>query len=84
MEIPWDKITTLAIALTIIICATALAAWNIASWNDVYTIFLIILAGIGFLTSGYYAGEAKAYRRIFDVLGGETYGQLQAKLQKKE
>lgn len=67
MEIPWDRVTVLVLALAIIVCSTFLAFYRIADWNDVYTIFLIVLAGVGFGTAGVFYGEAKAYREALEL-----------------
>lgn len=66
MDIPYDKIMMVIIALAVIYASTQLAISGVAPWNDVYTLFLIILSGIGFMSAGYYAGEARAYRRMYE------------------
>jgi len=67
LDVPWNRITVLVLALAIIFCSTVLALYSIADWNDVYTIFLIVLTGIGFGSAGVYYGEAKAYKYALDV-----------------
>ena len=69
LQVPWDRIIILIIGLAVIASATYLAASDIAPWGDVFTIFMVILTGFGFLTAGYYAGRASTYERIFERLG---------------
>ena len=68
IEIPWQQLTVTFLAALIVYCSFQLAAWNIAPWHDVFTIFLIILSGIGFITSGIYYGQAKAYRETLKMM----------------
>ena len=65
----FDRVIMLVMALAVIICATYLAASEIAPWEDVFTIFMVILTGFGFVTAGYYAGRARTYEGIFQDLG---------------
>lgn len=68
-QVPWDRIIMLVIALAIITSATYLAASDVAPWGDVFTIFMVILTGFGFLTAGYYAGRASAYESMLERKG---------------
>ncbi|MEM2281443.1 MAG: hypothetical protein QXZ68_05585, partial [Candidatus Bathyarchaeia archaeon] len=61
-EVPWQTVIVANLVALIIICATVLAYFKVASWQDVFTIYLIVLSGLGFATSGMYYGQAKAYR----------------------
>jgi len=61
-EVPWQTVIVANLIALIIICATILAYVRVASWQDVFTIYLIVLSGLGFATSGMYYGQAKAYR----------------------
>jgi len=62
--VPWQNILTVFTVALIIVSATILAANNVAPWQDVYTIYLIILAGLGFVTTGFYYGKTRAYEQI--------------------
>jgi len=64
LAIPWQNILTAFTVALIILSATYLAANNIAPWQDVYTIYLIVLAGLGFVTTGFYYGKTRAYEQI--------------------
>jgi hypothetical protein len=68
VEIPWQSVLTAALVALIVVCSSALAFYRIADWRDVYTIYLIILAGLGFMTSGIYYGMAKAYREALTLI----------------
>jgi len=68
MEIPWQQLTVTFLAALIVYFSFQLAAWNIAPWHDVFTIFLVILSGVGFITSGIYYGEARAYRETLRLI----------------
>jgi len=68
LEIPWQSVLTAALVALIVVCSSALAFYHIADWRDVYTIYLIILAGLGFMTSGIYYGMAKAYREALTLV----------------
>jgi len=67
MEIPWDRLSMVAIAVVVICAATYLASATIAPWDDVYTLFLIILTGMGFMQASYYAGKAKAMQEALEA-----------------
>jgi len=64
LAIPWQNILTVCTVALIILSSTYLAANNIAPWQDVYTIYLIVLAGLGFVTTGFYYGKTRAYEQI--------------------
>jgi hypothetical protein len=66
MDIPYDKIMMLVVAVAIIVASTELTLNGVAPWHDVYTLFLIILSGLGFMSAGYYAGEAQAYKKMYE------------------
>jgi hypothetical protein len=68
MEIPWQQLTVTFLAALIVYFSFQLAAWSIAPWHDIFTIFLVILSGIGFITSGIYYGEARAYRETLKLI----------------
>jgi hypothetical protein len=68
MEIPWQSVLTAVLVALIVVCSSALAFYRIADWRDVYTIYLIILAGLGFMISGIYYGMAKAYREALTLV----------------
>lgn len=64
-----DKEYSVVILLSlIIICASVLVYVGKADWKDLYTIFLIVLAGLGFGIAGTYYGEAKAYREALEMI----------------
>jgi membrane protease YdiL (CAAX protease family) len=71
MGIPLNQILVAVLAGLIILSATFLAAWGIADWRDVYTLYLVILSGLGFLSAGVFYGEARAYREAFLRVSGE-------------
>jgi len=64
LQIPWQNVLTICTVALIILSSTYLAANNIAPWQDVYTIYLIVLAGLGFVTTGFYYGKTRAYEQI--------------------
>lgn len=67
-EIPWQNIITANLVALIIICATVLAYTGVANWRDVFTIYLIVLAGLGFMASGIFYGQAKAYKDALNLM----------------
>ncbi|MEM2355181.1 MAG: hypothetical protein QXT44_07430 [Candidatus Bathyarchaeia archaeon] len=67
-EVPWQTVIVANLVALIIICATVLAYFRVASWQDVFTIYLIVLSGLGFATSGMYYGQAKAYREALMLI----------------
>lgn len=64
LQIDWNKAVMLILGCVIIFCTTFLVYTGHAEWGDAYTIFLIILTGIGFGMAGTFYGEAKAYKEI--------------------
>lgn len=70
-EVPWQTIITAVIVSLIIVCSSALAYAGVASWRDVFTIYLIVLAGLGFMASGIYYGQAKAYKDALQLIAGK-------------
>jgi len=71
-EVPWSQLFVTFLAALIVYCAFQLAAWGVAPWHDVFTIFLIILSGVGFAVSGVYYGQAKAYRDALKLMLEKT------------
>ena len=80
-QVPWDRVIMLVMALAVMICATCLAASGVAPWEDVFTIFMVILTGFGFVTAGYYAGRARTYEGVLKDLG---ITELKARLKRGE
>jgi uncharacterized membrane protein YqhA len=77
VEVPWQSVLTAALVALIVVCSSVLAFYHIADWRDVYTIYLIILAGLGFMTSGIYYGMAKAYREALTLITSKKVEQSQ-------
>jgi DNA-binding transcriptional regulator of glucitol operon len=68
MEITGDRLSMIIIAVVVIVASSLLAWQQVAPWQDVYTIMLIVLAGMGFVSAGYSAGEARAYKTELQTL----------------
>jgi len=81
LAIPWQNVLTVCVVALIILSSTYLAANNIAPWQDVYTIYLIVLAGLGFVTTGFYYGKTKAYEQIlYAIFSQEMSEQISEKV----
>lgn len=63
-EAPWQSVIVANLVGLIVVCATVLAYIGVAGWRDVFTIYLIVLSGLGFMTSGIYYGQARAFREV--------------------
>lgn len=63
-DIPIDRILMAVTAIAIIAACVELALAHVAPWSDIYTIFLMLLSGMGFVSAGYYSGQAKAYQTM--------------------
>jgi ABC-type transport system involved in cytochrome c biogenesis permease subunit len=75
VEVPWSSVLTAVLVALIVVCSSILAFYRIADWRDVYTVYLIILAGLGFMTSGIYYGMAKAYREALALVTAKKASQ---------